>query len=37
MDDRWERTLTPDGMHLKFSRVRNGLPTRATEADLKKE
>lgn len=32
----YERTLTPGGMHLKFSRVRNGEATRAIEADLKK-
>ncbi len=32
----YERTLIPGGMHLKFSRVRNGVPTRAIEADLKK-
>lgn len=33
----YERTLIPGGMHLKFSRVRNGEPTRAIEVDLKKE
>lgn len=33
----YERTLIPGGMHLKFSRVRNGVPTRAIEVDLKKE
>ena len=33
----YERTLIPGGMHLKFNRVRNGVPTRAIEVDLKKE
>jgi hypothetical protein len=32
----YERTLTAGGMHLKFSRVRNGESTRAIEADLKR-
>lgn len=32
----YERTLIPGGMHLKFSRVRNGTPTRDIEVDLKK-
>ena len=32
----YERTLIPGGMRLKFSRVRNGAPTRAIEVDLKK-
>ena len=31
----YERTLVPGGMKLKFSRVRNGEPQRAIEADLK--
>ena len=33
----YERTLIPGGMHLKFHRVRNGVATRAIEADLKKD
>jgi hypothetical protein len=33
----YERTLTPGGMHLKFSRTRNGAATRAIEVDLKRE
>jgi len=33
----YERTLVPGGMRLKFSRVRNGEPTRAIEAELKKD
>ena len=32
----YERMLIAGGMHLKFSRVRNGVPTRAIEVDLKK-
>jgi hypothetical protein len=31
----YERTLVPGGLHLKFSRVRNGEAIRAIEADLK--
>lgn len=33
----YERTLIPGGMHLKFSRVRNGVATRAIEAELKRQ
>jgi len=31
----YERTLVPGGMKLKFSRVRNGEPQKAIEAELK--
>jgi len=33
----YERTLIPGGMHLKFTRMRNGEPVRAIEVDLKKK